>query len=80
MSDPHIMQLAKILKSLEKKDNPRWFIGTIICLNPLTIKTPNFELTEDDLDMIVTPSEINKEVILIPSSNFQRFLLIGEKV
>lgn len=80
MSDPHIMQLAKILKSYEKKDNPRWIIGTIICLNPLTIKTPNFDLTKDDLDMIVTPSEINKEVILIPSSSFQRFLLIGEKV
>lgn len=76
-----IVEFAKMLKERENK-NPidRWIIGTVISTNPVKVKTSNFDFEESAGEIVKIKDEINvnSKVVLIPSADYQRFLLIGE--
>lgn len=79
MSDG-IVELAKMFKDRENKEIDRWIIGTVINNNPIKVKISNYELEEEDEEIvnIIKEVKINSKVVLIPSSDYQKFLLVGE--
>lgn len=79
MSDG-IVELAKMFKDRENKQIDRWIVGTVVSNDPIKVKVSNFELEEEDEEIINILAEVklNSKVVLIPSSDYQKFLLIGE--
>lgn len=79
MLDNPYAKLIKMMRVEGAKNNPTTFlIGTVKTATPFTIDVSQITLSKDDLliNADILTYTVNDKVLLLPSTDFQQFILV----